>query len=222
MKNLLLIVMITAICMSCKNSKSANKSGDSSDSTFVYNDRFIKIDSSTKAEFEKYPEFDFKKSIDNSGIIKSKKDTLKFVIDSLKNVVFKDTLTDGDSDGYTKYEHIGNILDYYIVQAHYYESSGFFLVNKKNGIKYEMISEPYLSPNHKYLLANSASLEYAVMPTGLQVWIVKNDKLIKKSDLDLAPKGFEIDEMRWITDDKLAVKIGFGTGKNAYGILTIK
>lgn len=222
MRNLLLIALIITYCMSCRNSKTISKSGKSSDSTFVYNDRFIKIDSSTKADFEKYSEFDFKKTLDVSHIIKVNKDTLKFVIDSLRSVIFTDTLNNTDNVDLRKNEHLGNLLDYYVIQEHLYETSRSYLVNKNNGLKYEMISDPYISPNKKYILSLWASLEYSSMPTGIQVWDIKKDKLVMRFDLDLNPKGFEIQEIRWITNDKLAVKIGFGNDKNAYGIMTIK
>lgn len=99
--------------------------------------------------------------------------------------------------------------------------AGYFIVNKINGLKYDLVSDPYLSPNRKYILSFGGSLEYIVPPV-LQVWIIKDDRLVKKFELETLDNGFSIEEIRWITDDKQAVRIGFGTEKQAYGIMTIK
>jgi hypothetical protein len=224
MRNFILISTLIFLIVGCNNSKTGNKQANSSgfkDSVFNFNDRFIKIESITKDKFEKYPEYDFKKDYDNSKVLKSQNDTLKFVIDSVNSVIFTDTLVNTESPDIRINKHVGNVLDYYIIETSYYETGGWTIVNKKNGFKYDLVSDPYLSPNHKYILSFGGSLEYIVPPV-IQVWIIKTDRLQKKFEKDSSNPGFSIEEIRWITDDKQAVKIGFGTGQQAYGIMTIK
>jgi hypothetical protein len=225
MKNLFLVGILIALIVGCSNSKKGSKQNDLSgfkDSVFTFNNRFIKIESITKDDYDKYPESDYKKDYDDSNIIKSQNDTLQFVIDSVNSVIFTDTLKNTDNSEIRTNKHLGNLLDYYIVETMYYESGGWTLVNKINGIKYDLVYEPYLSPNHKYIISFGGSLEYSVTPPGFQIWTILKDKLVKKVELDSETTSFLIEEIRWISDDKLAVKIGFGTGQQAYGILTIK
>lgn len=221
MRNRFLIFLVATLFIGCNNRSRENQTGAIIDTNFVYSDKYIKIDSIKKSDFEKYAKYDFDKSIDKSDLKKSHNDTLKFLIDS-SNVVFVDTLVGEDSDELRQYKHIGQILNFYVVQGIYYESYEYFLVNKYTGTKYNMLSMPYLSPNNKYFLAISKFGDYDLLSPLLNIWIINKDELIDKVSLDFTQYGCGIEEIRWITDDKLAVKINFGTNKNAYGLLTIK
>lgn len=222
MKNYLSIIGLVLLMAACNHSKTKQaNSAEFKDSVFNYSDRFINIESITKAEYEKYPAVDYKKDYDVSNLLKAQHDTLKFVVDNTHSVVFTDTLLNSDSPDIRINKHIGNVLDYYIVESSYYESGDNTLVNKTNGLQYNLVSDPYLSPSKKYILSFGGSLEYMLPPT-IQVWIVKPDRLIKKFEKDTSTPGFSIEDVRWISDEKLAVKIGFLVERTAYGVMTIK
>jgi hypothetical protein len=195
---------------------------DSQANAVFYEDNKIRINSINKDSYDNYNTFDYKRFIDKSNLIKSKNDSLIFPIGSTKTIYFTDTLTKSDNSELRINEHIGNLLNYYVVQSHYYESSDFFLINKTTGVKYELVSEPYLSPNKSFIISNSASLDYSVMPTEFQVWSIENENLKKIIDIDLSNKGFEFTKIKMISDNKLAVKIGFIDDRVIYGLMTIK
>ena len=222
MKTLVSLLLIIAFLYSCNTpgKKDANTNGYPRDT--IYNDTSILVTKITKDVFDHYDSADPYKDLVRTKLVKVVHDTLKLSIGNGASVIFTDTLTNTDNSEIRINHHFGNVLDYYAVQASFYESSTFYLVNRVNGNKYEMVSEPLLSPGRKYIYANCGSLGYDEMPTEFQVWKIGKDKLTKKADVDLGSKGIEIERIKMISDDTLAVRLMDGDGRCSYGVVVIK
>lgn len=188
MKKLFTIILITFLFNSISYSQT--------------NDDFTNKETITENDFEKYPKFDFEKDYDKTNLIESEKGILKLKIATGEDI----TLTDNDdkeSDGTELFTHFCNILDYYVIKVQYYETVGYIMINKMNGLMYKMDELPYLTPDKKHIFSFGGN--YVISPF-FQIWEIQNDSLSQIINLQIDDGNVVIEEIRWISNEKLAIK----------------
>ncbi len=197
------------------------------DRTF-YDDKFIHIDSIVKSEYDKIPASDQLFDIDTTKRIKARHDSLTFPIENGSTVILINDLISDFSLQNNSFIGQYKSLPYYIVETAYWEIEEFRLINKNNGRQYVTYLYPLLSPAKKLLIGSNPTLGQPDLGlNGIQLFEINKNEL--KTIFQIELEKFQIDEMRWISESKVAVKIGFmkpqvGIMKpgEKYGILTIK
>ena len=139
-------------------------------------------------------------SIKNKGI-------LKLPLLNNKFIQLRDTLSDSDNDDQAKYEYIGVIksIDFYLVKAIFYETGEYILINHRNGNKISLWGYPILSSNKENIVSFSSSIDYDVMPNGLQMFDIKNNEL--KLEWQYETDKWAIEELYWIDNKFIYAKI---------------
>lgn len=218
MRNFIRFLIVGFVCFNIINSC---KTGNKNDFSF-YNNEYIGIDTISITEYIKYQVKNAFIDIDTTFKYSAIYDTLKLPLDNGGYVIMVDTLVDTDDPAIRTNKYLGlyKNINYYLVLVTYYESGTYYLINKSNGIKYQIIDYPIMSPNKKYLVTTSAYLNYDVMPTGIEMWVIKNDKL--EQQFSISFENFQIEEAKWVSNDGLIVKIGLEDGNKIYGKLLIK
>lgn len=224
-----LVAIVAFLGLGCLGCSSPNEKEDASksyadsaktkaDSTF-YDDKFVHIDSISKALYNQIPKSDEWFGIDTLAKVKSWHDSLILPIDDGSSSIFLSNTTDGEE--YSLSENIGIIkqFPYYIVRISFYEGGTCFLVNKINGKRYELLWKPLISPDKKYLVCIYGSYE-GTAHNGIQIWEPNKNEL--KNIINVKKESFMLEEVKWITDKKLAVSFNIADIKNIYGILSIK
>ena len=191
MKKLFTIILITFLFSSISNSQT--------------NDDFKNKETITENDFENYPKFDFEKDYDKTNLIESKNGILKLKIATGEDIILKD-IDDEESDGTELFTHFCNILDYYVIKVQYYETVGYIMINKMNGLMYKMDELPYLTPDKKHIFSFGGSIDYSPTPPSFQIWEVHSDSLSQIINLQIVDGNVEIEEIRWISNEKIAVK----------------
>lgn len=217
MKNLFLFILGSILILGCNSSENKKAHESQNDTIFNYSDEVISIKAINFDEYENYSENKFKK-LDKSKLIKKNKDSLLINIDDKTTIIFTDTLVNTDNADVRMCEHGGDIGNYHFISINFYESAYYFLINKVNGKKFELLGEPLISPNKKYIVSYCSALDYSQMTNGIQVWKLENEVLLLQAAI--YPSDFQIEEALWVEDGKLAVQIGFNSPKKAYGILS--
>lgn len=217
MKNYVIFFLTTFLIVGCNSSDNKKVHNPQNDSIFNYSDEVISIKSINFDEYENYSGIKFE-NLDKSNLIKKKQDSLLINLDDNTTIIFTDTLVNTDDSEIRMCEHGGDIGNYHFISINFYESAYYFLINKINGKKYELVGEPLISPNKKYIISFCSALDYSQMTNGIQVWKIENEILLLQAAI--YPSDFQIEEARWIEDGKLAVQIGFNSPKKAYGILS--
>jgi hypothetical protein len=200
--------------------KGFGQSTPKTDRTF-YHDKFIHIDSISKSEYDKISPSDNLFDIDTTNTIKARHDSLILPIENGTKVIFTDTII---NEGWQMRENknIGSYksLPYYIVNITYWEAGEYVLINKKSGKRFSTSPYPLLSPDKKFLIA-SIILPY-IEGTFNDIQLFEINKTELKEKFNIKPEKFQIEQLKWISNDKLAVQIGLVGVRNTYGIITLK
>ncbi len=223
MKKNLTITLLLFFVLSCtENTTSKNQDIEKTDNSVFFSNKTLEISSITKELFLKYPKT--KPNYDTLHKIGKKNKTISLKIKSGQNILVKDEVTNLDDDQQEIHEHLGNIFNYYLIKTSYYESEGFSLFDMDNGFKKYLVSEPYISPNRKYVFSHCSSLDYSEMPTEFQIWEVNSEKLKKKIliNADKENLNWGINEIRFIDDNNLVIEIIDSKNRLSYGLLKIK
>lgn len=114
-------------------------------------------------------------------------------------VIFKDTLTDTNSEEVRQYVYVGQFdkIGYYIVGGSFWEHFECYLVNKTTGMQTTIWNDPITSPDEKYIA--NLSMQYGLegVPNGLQLWRVVNNG----NNGFTIQKYIEIDQQIWAPED---------------------
>ncbi|RZA03355.1 MAG: hypothetical protein EOP47_03355 [Sphingobacteriaceae bacterium] len=111
-------------------------------------------------------------------VVKKRSGAMRLELFNGKYITLKDVTTGNDVD---KKEYIFKELlfsRFYVVLGKYYETGEYLLIDRKNGDIVKLWGRPYFSPNnHQYVAAFSGSLDYDMMPNGIQLFKVDSDKI---------------------------------------------
>jgi len=103
------------------------------------------------------------------------------------------------------YTYLGYLPDFkhHLLQAHYFESAEWLLVSD-TGNTLRLWSEPLPSPDRTQLLTYNGSLDYEVMPTGVQLFRVVGGRLRKQWEYPLTT--WEPRRAFWVTNQRLCLQ----------------
>lgn len=141
--------------------------------------------------------------------------------------VFKDWHLNTDEDDQVRYTYRGYLLDFkqHLVFAEYYETGEWLLLSEEGKVL-KLWSEPLCSPDRTKLLTYAGSLEYDIMPTGLQLFQLAQGKLVKQWEYKTTK--WEPKRVFWLTNQQLCmqaqtadVTVASGGGKTFYRTITL-
>ncbi|WP_426059388.1 hypothetical protein [Hymenobacter sp. B1770] len=103
------------------------------------------------------------------------------------------------------YTYVGYMPDFrqHLLQERAYESSQWLLVSE-TGETTPLWSQPLPSPDRVYLLTSNGSLDYDVMPTGLQLFRQVGGRVVKQWEHRLTT--WEPRQVQWLTNDRLCLQ----------------
>lgn len=188
-----------------------------------YDDDYIHIDSITKAEYENYELSDYSVNIDTFIKIIKNNELLILPIINGKSITLIDSIKTECDEPIGQFQYVGiiNGTNYYLISKNIgHDSHDYFLISRANGHKYSLLDKPYISQNKKYIFAFSAYLEFSIKPTGFQLWKIDNQGLKLQDDVNL--EKWQIREIRWVTDNQIAIHLDCGDDRNKYGMIKIK
>lgn len=175
--------------------------------TIAVNTNTAKIDTITLNEYKKGVSLSKKSSLikRNKNVIEED-DKVIIKLSNNNSIVFKDSLADGDDVDQVSYKYVGKLdgANYHVVQVTYYETGEYVLINADTGEKKTIWSLPKLSPDNKRILAFNSSLDYDVMPNGIQVFDVSEGSI--ELVWELKPDTWAPQEVDWGKDNVLFIK----------------
>jgi hypothetical protein len=133
--------------------------------------------------------------------------SIRLPIDGKQPMILQDSINKVGDGEQKLYNYIGfmNEIGTYIVEAQYYETGEILLINKYNGSVVKVWGIPRLSPDWKHIVVWSSSLDYDIMPNGIQMWQVKeNNELEKLWQYEQSP--WAPLEVIWVRNDMIYVK----------------
>lgn len=141
----------------------------------------------------------------NDNVIKDD-DKIIIKLSNNKSIVLKDSLADGDDVDQVSYKYEGKIdgANYHVIQVTYYETGEYLLINADTGEKATIWSLPKLSPDGKRVLAFNSSLDYDIMPNGIQVLDISEGNI--ELVWELKPDTWAPQEVDWGKDNVLYIK----------------
>ena len=134
-----------------------------------------------------------------------------------KSEIFKNNFKKG-FDTYVKYKFYGTIetIDYYVFRIEYYENSVFLLVDKENGAKITLLSEPIFSDNNKYMACGNSTC--AGDGGGLNIYEVKNNGKISLIGSEVKHHNWDPSKLKWNSNNELLIQ----KDRNCYDCLNKK
>ncbi len=208
--------MLVLLCLEAFSQQDIPKTGR----TF-YDDKFIHIDSISQTEYEKITASDQFFDIDTTKTIKARHDSLILPIEIGSPVILVNDLSSDFTLRNNSFIGKYKSLPYYIVETAYWEIEVCNLINKENGRLFVTYLHPLLSPAKKLLIGSNPTLgQIDLGLNGIQLFEINKKEL--KTIFQIKLEKFQIDEMRWISERQIAVKIDFLKPGKKYGILTIK
>ena len=104
---------------------------------------------------------------------------------------------------------------YHVVEAHLYERTQWYLLNKR-GKQLAFYEAPIYSPDMEYLVVASPGIEYSVYPNEIQLFRFENGnwRQVWKLEPSVEPATWEPDEIGWLSDSTLLLKKKMYNGKN--------
>jgi hypothetical protein len=91
---------------------------------------------------------------------------------------------------------------YYLVQVHYYEGTGFELINAATGVSVEIFDRPVFSPDGQRFFVVSTD-DYDPITNEMQVWTIKPSRVQK--EWAYKPKHWPWVIAKWIDSSKIDV-----------------
>ena len=103
------------------------------------------------------------------------------------------------------YTYLGYLPDFkhHLLLARYWESAEWLLVSD-TGNTLPLWSEPLPSPDRTQLLTYNGSLDYEIMPTGMQLFRMVGGRLIKQWEYPLTT--WEPRRVVWVTNQRLCLQ----------------
>ncbi|GAB3736953.1 hypothetical protein GCM10027594_17840 [Hymenobacter agri] len=135
-----------------------------------------------------------------------KKQKGRIVIPTAKGPkLFKDVRVADDETAEVTYAYKGFCaeLQQHLLQVSYYESSGWIIVDAAGKVS-NLWSPPGYSPSLNRLFTGSGSLEYDMMPNGLQIFQKEPNGL--KKIWETAPTTWAPEDAFWTTENTLYVQ----------------
>ncbi|RBL92675.1 hypothetical protein [Chitinophaga flava] len=161
-----------------------------------------------KAIFEQYPEYDHSIDPESESKALAKDSTVKRVGDDL---IFQfangqqkiHTNVNSEGDDFARYQYAGYYpaLHRHGLDATFYATSYFELLNPDNGDTLRLWTPPVISPDKKYFLCPSLDLGYGFRENGFQLFEVKNKTIVPIGNIILEKYG--INEVQWIDNKTL-------------------
>lgn len=202
------IFFILIIFIGCTSKKTSDNENINKDTLIINNTVFL-LDSANIEEF---------KSLHNQNVdyynTEKIDDTINVSRDSSKltfhlrngadSILVNDTTEDwGNFVNYNYIKSYKNI-DYWLIEAIFYEGRLYLLLDKENGNKIWIWGAPIFSPNNKYFITNSCDLQAAYDPNGFQLFEIKNNKVIKSWEKEINDWG--PDEIKWKDERTILIK----------------
>jgi hypothetical protein len=127
---------------------------------------------------------------------------LKFKLSNGKEVSFKD-ITKHEAENKT-YSFKGVLNNrFYVVLGKYYDTGEYLLVDKFNGDITSLWGKPNIAPDGMHLASFSSALGYDMMPNGIQMFRISNNKLVP--DWEYKIEDWEPEAIRWTDNNSLLV-----------------
>jgi hypothetical protein len=104
-------------------------------------------------------------------------------------------------------------INYYFIRNYCWEWSFYYLINKNNGRKTEIIGFPFLSPDNKRIIAISDVLVCGLcrLKYGLEIWKIHNNNLELEFDFYRSKtdnfKEWAFMDSKWINNNEIKLKI---------------
>ena len=224
MRNISLLLLLTAVLSSCNFLKKGdNNSTTSADSlstgikdtlnavrmdSIKLNGNFFRLDSITKAEFESV-----KENVQDTNLpagMRQGKDGLRIALMNGDSLFLKNIMeyVDGDTnllaDNTTQYFFTANFndMDYWEVTALYYEGTGNILVNKHTGKLLYITGDPQLSPDKKLFASGRLDMS-GESTSGLDLYRIGKDSL---EQLFYAEPAWGVEQVKWKDDHTLYIQ----------------
>lgn len=143
----------------------------------------------------------YNRRIKDTSIIK-RSGVLKFKLSNGKEVSFKD-ITKHEAENKT-YSFKGVLNNrFYVVLGKYYDTGEYLLIDKFNGDVTSLWGEPNIAPDGMHLASFSSALGYDMMPNGIQMFRISNNKLVP--DWEYKIEDWEPEAIRWNDNSSLLV-----------------
>jgi hypothetical protein len=173
--------------------------------TLLLNKVSVYLSSFSKLEFQKL------KSSNKTNYaitsIKKNKNEISLPLKNSKNLILKDSLSKTDNSEQVTYIYKGYLqnIGFYVILAQYYETGEYILINDETGSKKKIWGEPIVSADHKSIVDFSNAVGYDVMPNGIQLWEIQQNKELKlKWEYQIDHWG--ADSIEWIDEKSIGVK----------------
>jgi hypothetical protein len=121
-----------------------------------------------------------------------------------KQVVLKD-IGKGDDTDIKTYSLKGLLRDrFYVILAKYYDAGEYLVIDKRTGSEARLWGEPYISQDGSYIASFSGSLDYDMMPNGIQLFKVDNDKIIREWEYKIT--DWQPEDISWKDNKTFLIK----------------
>ncbi|MFM9912576.1 MAG: hypothetical protein ACKVN9_03490 [Methylophilaceae bacterium] len=116
----------------------------------------------------------------NSSLVQRDGKILSLKLSSGKHITLLNRESCETSNDCIYYWYRGLIAgkQFYWVTVGYYEGQTNLLISRKDGKQYDVIDEPHVSPNGNFVVSASAAEAYS--PSGVFLWEIRNNSLIKR------------------------------------------
>lgn len=202
--------VLSLFILSCNNNKTSHNDqvSEVKDSlrseldTIIIGNKTLYFTPISKEEFDKY---EVVSTIDtNMKGVEFKNGLFTFHLDNGAIATLENDSTEGDSLAYYNFIGFENSTNNWILNVTYYESRGSVLINKKSGDTLWLLDIPVLSLNRKYSISTSNDLLGGLDFNGLQLFEVRNNKLILIGERELKVWGPGI--VKWIDNESLVAE----------------
>ena len=114
-----------------------------------------------------------------------------------KKIFLKDSKTKSDDIEQIFYTYFGYLkeIDFHVIKVQHYETGEFILINNKTGVQTKIWGIPKISPDKNHLAIASNSFGYDIMPSGIQMWHIQDNKLIL--EWELKGENWGADKLIW-------------------------
>lgn len=183
-------------------------------SLFYSNEVYIKKQPLNKINITYIREYDYKRENKRKNEFKilkgnglKKNGVLNIRIKNNKLITFKDKIDKKDETNISYYKYIGFIpkLNFHIIQVKYYETGEYIILNAENGKKYYCWGLPNISPSGKKIFCLSGSINYDIMPNGIQIFNINKNQVTK--NIEYTTDKWEPVDGYWGNDRKIMLKM---------------
>jgi hypothetical protein len=156
--------------------------------------------------YQAYTKIKYSTSIlKNKQLFKVKSGKLDVLSKSGKLVRFVDVVVKNDESAERYFTYVGEIksINSFFVQETGYEIGSVIMVTKK-GSKVNLWAVPSVSPNNRFAVGLSQSIDNEIIPNGIQILFLENGEVKNKCDIFI--KYLEPQGLRWVSDKSFIVK----------------